>query len=70
MEVLVYKTNINHVNDVEVVRSYLNKQTGIKKWNVDIEDVDCVLRVEVDSDISSVVENIVRKAGYKCLELE
>ena len=70
MEVLVYKTNINHTQDVEQVRPYLSEHTDILKWHVDIEDEDRVLRVEALSDISGKIEHLVRNAGYTCDELE
>lgn len=70
MEVLVYKTNINHKRDVEQVKPYFTDQSDILKWNVDIEDEDRVLRVEAQSDISSKIEHLVRNAGYLCWELE
>lgn len=70
MEVLVYKTNIHHPYDVELIRPYLTDQAGILKWTVDIEDEDRVLRIEAMTDISGKVEHLVREAGYWCCELE
>jgi hypothetical protein len=70
MEVLVYKTNIDHPGDVERVRPYFDEHPEILKWHVDMEDEDHVLRIEAQSDISGKVENLVRGAGYFCGELE
>ena len=70
MEVLVYKTNINHRHDIDQVRPYFNNQSEILKWNVDTEDKDTVLRVEVQKDISGTIESLIRKAGYQCIEFE
>ena len=70
MDVLVFKTNIQHKNDVERIRPLFNNHNNILSWNVDIEDVDKVLRIESSSNISREVENIIRQAGYLCIELE
>lgn len=70
MEVLVYKTNIQHYDDVERIKHVFNKQPEILKWHVDIEDIDCVLRVEAPVNISDKIETLVHKAGYLCSELE
>lgn len=70
MEVIVYKTNINHPADIERVKPYFNGQPDILKWNVDIEDEDRVLRVEAESNISGKIEHLIQRAGYHCAELE
>jgi hypothetical protein len=70
MEVLVYRTNIQHYDDIERIKPIFNKQTDILKWHVDLEDVDCVLRVEAQGNISDKIETLVQKAGYWCGELE
>lgn len=70
MGVLVYKTNINHVQDVDRIKPYFDDQAGILRWNVDIEDSDKVLRIEAESDISATVVTLVQEAGFRCAELE
>ena len=70
MEVLVYKTNIREKQDVEKVEAIFKTHHEILKWHVDMEDDDCVLRIETQTDITGKVENLVRKAGYCCSELE
>jgi len=70
MEVLVYKTNIHQRVDVDKVGNILNKHSEILKWNVDIEDEDCVLRVEAHLLIGSKIVELVKDAGYHCDELE
>ena len=70
MEVLVYKTNIHQKQDVEKVKTIFSGHGDILKWHVDIEDEDCVLRVEAQTNIARKVEGLVQDAGYWCDELE
>lgn len=70
MGVLVYKTNINHAQDVDRVKPYFDDQAGIQRWNVDVEDSDKVLRVEAESDISETIVTLVQEAGFQCVELD
>ncbi len=70
MEVLVYKTNIQQKQDIERVKTFFNGHRDILKWNVDIEDEDCVLRIEAQTNIAHKVEGLIQDAGYWCGELE
>ena len=70
MEILIFKTNINQKIDVDRIKPLLNQHNNIRSWNVDIEDVDKVLRVEAKADISADIENLIKKAGYQCGGLE
>jgi hypothetical protein len=69
MQILVFKTNINQREDVQKVKSYLNKHNDILAWNVDTGDIDRVLRVVASSDITHTVESLVSTAGYYIEEL-
>jgi hypothetical protein len=69
MEILVFKTNISQREDVQKVKTYLNKHKSIIAWNVDTEDSDRVLRVVASADITQTVESLVSTAGYYIEEL-
>ena len=43
--ILVFKTNIKTEADRESVKTLLDGHACIRKWNVDLHDVDCVLRI-------------------------
>jgi hypothetical protein len=67
--VLVFKTNITRKKDLRSVTPLLNACSGITKWNVDLSDIDNVLRIEAThSDCGAVIE-LVNRAGYACEEL-
>jgi hypothetical protein len=68
-DVLVFKTNIQSRTDLESVALFLDLDLRIRKWNVDREDVDHVLRVESDDPNPEFVMDIIRHAGFMCEEL-
>ena len=70
MEVLVFKTNLRYKKQVTAVATCLDKIEGIKKWNVDLQDCDKVLRIEANNLSPQVVEHTLLRAGYFCEELE
>ena len=68
-EVLVFKTNIANDTDVETISVALQCLVNIHRWNVDVQDVDHVLRVECDTLEADVIINVVSAAGFICEEL-
>ena len=68
--VLVFKTNLTYQKDVERISTELDKQEGIIKWNVDLSDVDNVLRIESSKIQPVQIINIIAAAGYNCEELK
>jgi hypothetical protein len=70
MSILVFKTNIVDAKHVKTVLPHMRQIDGIEKWNIDLHDVDKVLRVVADDDISpTYVELVVQRAGYYCTEM-
>jgi hypothetical protein len=68
-EILIFRTNIHSVRDVARVAPLLDALAGIKRWNVDRDDVDCVLRIEADERDTEHVIHLVNTAGFLCEEL-
>lgn len=66
--VLIFKTNIKHQNDVDVVTPLLNQTQGIHQWNVATDDVDKVLRIETFQLQAHEIINLINNAGYHCEE--
>lgn len=66
--ILVFKTNL-HFRDMKKIEPVLNAQERIICWNVDLTDIDNVLRVESSSPYTTDVINILEKEGYACEEL-
>ena len=69
VEILVFKTNIQLKEDIEKIVLTLNEDIRIKRWTVDREDCDKVLRVEASHMSPTDVIELIKKAGYACEEL-
>ncbi|MBN9296770.1 MAG: hypothetical protein J0I41_07150 [Filimonas sp.] len=70
MEILIFKTNLVDKKHVTKARAYLKTLQGILKWNVDLHDIDKVLRIEAEQLSPQTVELALTQAGYYCKELE
>ena len=68
--ILVFKTNLTNENDVKEVTSLLNSADGILKWNVDLSDIDNVLRIEAFELEALMIIQLLAAAGYSCEELQ
>ncbi|MEP6615243.1 MAG: hypothetical protein ABJA57_01625 [Ginsengibacter sp.] len=70
MEILVFKTNIRYKKEINAIRPHMDSEPNITKWNVDLKDVDKVLRIETKSLSPVFIESLVQKAGHYCEELK
>jgi hypothetical protein len=68
-EILIFKTNIHTENDVGKIAHFLNSDLHVKKWNVDRDDVDRVLRIECDDHNPDYIIHVITNAGFRCEEL-
>lgn len=69
MNVLVFRTNINTDERVHRAACRLCKLRGVCKWSIDLEDHDCVLRIEAESVTEADVVRMLTKAGLQCAVL-
>ena len=70
MEILVFKTDVRNRKSVHALAPHLENIEGIIKWNVDLHDVDNVLRIEAASIPAKLIETKLQQAGYYCEELQ
>jgi len=70
MEILVFKTDIYSRKKINALAPHLENIKGIIKWNVDLHDVDNVLRIEAASISPGLIEKKLQQAGYYCEELQ
>jgi len=68
--ILIFKTNIELDEDLELVRSYLEKESSVINWNVDREDIDKVLRIESRYNDTERIIKKINEAGFFCEELD
>jgi hypothetical protein len=68
-DILIFKTNIESERDLEKIAPLLNAESKIKRWNVDRQDTDHVLRIESEQlDRIKIIQS-VEHAGFFCEEL-
>jgi len=70
MSVHVFKTNIINTTHVKNVAQTIQTIDGVNKWNIDLHDIDKVLRVETNDLTPDAIATVVQMAGYYCVELE
>ena len=68
--VLVFRTDIRHPGELPQVRELFAAWSAVRRWTVDTDDADCVLRLECSAplDPDLVIERL-RGAGFACAEL-
>lgn len=68
--ILVFATNIRTDNDKKIISRTLNEISEIQEWNVDQEDVDCVLRIVSETLSEEQIINILNQHNFNCTPLE
>ncbi len=66
----VFVTNVLTTSDVDKLSASLNAICGIGAWSFDLEDKDCVLRIESTLPATDAAIAEIRKHGYNCSEME
>lgn len=67
MNIFVFKTDILSKQRVKTLIPIFNKMSDINNWNVDIEDIDNVLRIEIKGKLKeNDIMNLVRTRGFNC----
>ncbi|NCI45375.1 hypothetical protein [Sediminibacterium soli] len=70
MDILVFRTNLFNHDLVQRAGEHLDAMHGVSRWNVDMHDIDFILRIEAEQVSPRNVEEALQKAGYFCEELE
>ncbi|WP_163409708.1 hypothetical protein [Flavobacterium ajazii] len=68
--ILIFATNIKTKNDKEKISTELNENPEIIQWNIDQEDIDCVLRIVSETISEEQIINILNKHNFNCTPLE
>jgi len=67
--ILIFGTNIKTENDKQIISRLLNTNPGIEQWNIDLEDIDSVLRIESKTLNATQIIKIITEQDFKCAEL-
>ena len=70
MEILVFKTNIKYKKDIDAIRERMDAERNILKWNIDLKDIDKILRVVTTDLHPFFIESLIQKTGHYCEELK
>lgn len=68
--ILIFKTNLNNTKDVTRISLMLNTENRVIRWNVDLSDIDNVLRIESNQLQPIQIIQLMATAGYNCEELK
>jgi cell fate (sporulation/competence/biofilm development) regulator YmcA (YheA/YmcA/DUF963 family) len=67
---LVFATNIATESDKQKISTVLDAHSEIHQWNIDQEDVDCVLRIISKTLSEEQVIHLIDTQNFKCTILE
>ena len=51
MNILIYRTSIRNQFEVAKLSKLFQNASGIRKWTIDLDDIDKVLRMETDDNV-------------------
>ena len=68
--ILVFATNIKTKEDKNKIDFVLSKVKGIIQWNIDQEDVDCVLRIVSKTLFPQQIIDVITFYNFHCKELD
>lgn len=64
---LIFKTDIKTKKKVKIVGSIFNNNPMINKWNIDLDDIDNVLRIEAVGELKELdLIKLIRAHGFYC----
>ena len=68
--ILVFATNIKTENDKQTISKILDNHSEIQQWNIDLEDIDCVLRIVSETLSEEDIIGIIKSQDFNCSQLE
>lgn len=67
--ILVFKTSVADITDVERLKLQLDDYLNGAKWNFDLEDCDRILRIDSTGEVTGTVIRLLEGNGFCCEEL-
>jgi hypothetical protein len=68
--IFVFKTSVKAKMQVKQLKPHIDKRLPKAKWNFDLEDIDNILRIDSDENISLEIKDLLSIHDYSCEELE
>jgi len=69
MSVMKFKTNIRCGGCKAKVANLLKQETGIARWDVDLNDPDRTLTIEAEGIVPDRIIELVKSAGYTAIQI-
>ncbi len=69
MELFILKTNVISLTMKEALALQINEISQIKKWSVDYQDCDGVLRALAEGICINELIQLMKQWGFECEEL-
>ncbi len=69
-DILIFKTNVKSKPDRLRLKELFESIPSINEWNVDADDIDCVLRIVSRQVKADDIIKLLTETGYQCQELE
>ncbi len=67
MNLLIFRTDIKTKKKVKALTPLFNNHPVITDWSIDLEDIDNVLRIEVQGDLNEKdIIHLVKTYGFYC----
>lgn len=66
----VFKTTVNTETQVQALKPYLDKLFPSAIWSFDLEDCDCIFRIETTENKRLLIQFFFRLFNFDCEELE
>jgi hypothetical protein len=70
MEILVFATSVESVQEVKTLAPFINKLVGKGNWNFALDDRDRILRIASKRIEPTRTINLLKQHGFDCRELE
>ena len=71
MNLLIFRTDIKTKKKLKAIKPLFNNHPVITDWSIDLEDIDNVLRIQVQGDLEEEdIIHLVRMSGFYCEVLD
>lgn len=70
MKELKFTTNIKCMGCVSKVKPFLDNESKIDSWNVDLEHPDRILTIKTDKLKAEEISELIKNAGYIANEIK
>ena len=67
--IYVFKTSVKSKKDIQELKPHLNRILSSAAWNFDLEDCDCIFRVDTSVYPQDTIIKLLLDKGFDCEEL-